>query len=72
MHDFESGSGGDLEPEDDSWSNVFMPDFDAQIIDLSPHKSDASDEYANRIPNPYTTLLHQGKGTEYPSKHHIS
>ncbi len=24
------------------------------------------DEYAYRIPNPYATLVHQGKGTEYP------
>ncbi len=24
------------------------------------------DEYTYRIPNPYTTLVHQGKGMEYP------
>ena len=24
------------------------------------------DEYAYRIPNRYATLVHQGKGTEYP------
>ncbi len=26
----------------------------------------ATDEYAYRIPNPYTTLVPQGKGTKYP------
>ena len=43
----------------------FRADTPGRFIWVHPAKN-AGDEYAYRIPHPYTTLVHQGKGTQYP------
>ena len=66
--------GGDWEETlmDPLCSIALAPQLKSSSATFSGIRLEPHDEYTNRIPSTYSTLVHQGKGTSTQDKQHIS